>query len=135
WARTGFGTFVQSDTTVADSFGFVRMTYQLGNFVHVDTITASLVGVFAGPPPSVTFTATADTGLALAFDTTTYILGKAQVSFSVFVSTRIPVASNLTVQIGRSDSAAPAASQKFGLVNTSVIIPAGSTLGCCLQVT
>jgi len=135
WARTGFGTFVQSDTTVADSFGFARMTYQLGSFVHVDTITASLVGVFAGPPPSVTFTATADTGLALAFDTTTYILGKSQVSFGVFVSTRIPVGSNLTVQIGRSDSAAPAASQKFGLVNNSIIIPAGSNIGCCLQVT
>ena len=136
WARTGFGTFVSAnDTTVADSFGFARMTYKLGTFIHTDTITASLVGTFAGPPPSVTFTATADTGLALAFYTTTYILGKSQVSFGIFVTTRIPVSSNLTVQIGRSDSAAPAASQKFGLAGTSVIIPAGGQVGCCVQVT
>lgn len=135
WAKTGQGSLVTPDTTVADSFGFAKATYQLGTGIGTDTITASIVGVFAGAPPSVTFTATADTGLALSFDTTTYILGKSQVSYSIFVTTRIPVSQDLTVQIGRSDSAASAGSQKFGLVGTSVIIPANSQLGCCVEIT
>lgn len=136
WAKTGQGSFVNpTDTTVADSFGFAKMNYQLGAGLGTDTITASIVGVFAGPPPSVTFTATADTGLSLSFDTTAYILGKSQVSYSIFVSTRIPVSQTLTVQIGRSDSTSSAASQKFGLAGTSIIIPAGTQLGCCVQIT
>ncbi|HKV72276.1 MAG TPA: hypothetical protein VJN62_13560 [Gemmatimonadales bacterium] len=135
WAKTGQGSLVTPDTTVADSFGFAKATYQLGTGIGTDTITASIVGVFAGPPPSVTFTATADTGFTLSFDTTTYLLGKSQVSYSIFVKTRIPVSKDLTVQIGRSDSAAPAASQKFGLAGTSVLVPAGSQLGCCVQIT
>jgi hypothetical protein len=135
WAKTGQGSLVTPDTTVADSFGFAKATYQLGTGIGTDTITASIVGVFAGAPPSVTFTATADTGLALSFDTTTYILGKSQVSYSIFVKTRIPVSQDLTVQIGRSDSAASAGSRKFGLVGTSVIIPANSQLGCCVDIT
>ena len=135
WAKTGQGSLVTPDTTVADSFGFAKATYKLGTGIGTDTITASIVGVFAGPPPSVTFTATADTGLALSFDTTTYILGKSQVSYSIFVKTRIPVSQDLTVQIGRSDSAASAGSQKFGLVGTSLIIPANSQLGCCIEIT
>ncbi len=135
WAKTGLGSFVTPDTTVADSFGFAKATYKLGTGIGTDTITASIVGVFAGPPPSVTFTATADTGLTLAFDTTAYMLGKGQVSYYVTVSTRIPVGSNLTVSIGRSDSAAAPASQKFGLASNSAIIPAGSTVGCCVQIT
>lgn len=137
WAKTGQGAFVgtANDTTVADSFGFAKVGYQLGAGVGTDTITASLVGIFAGAPPSITFTATADTGLALSFDTTTYILGKSQVSYNIFVTTRIPVSQNLTVQIGRSDSAVPGASQTFSLAGTSVIIPAGTNLGCCVQIT
>lgn len=135
WSRTGLGSFKSPDTTVADSFGFAKMTYQLGTGVGTDTITASIVGVFAGAPPAVTFTATADTGLALSFDTTTYMLGKGQVSYYATVSTKIPVGSNLTVSLGRSDSGATAALQKFGLAANSVIIPAGGTVGCCIQVT
>lgn len=134
WAKTGQGSFLTpTDTTVADSFGFAKMTYQLGSGLGTDTITASLVGVFAGAPPSVTFTATADTGFALAFDATTYLLGKGQVSYCIAVSPRVPLGSNLTVQVGRSDSATPAASQKFGLVANSVIIPPGGF--ACIQVT
>ncbi|HZH39476.1 MAG TPA: hypothetical protein VFD85_00610, partial [Gemmatimonadales bacterium] len=135
WAKTGQGSLVTPDTTVADSFGFAKATYQLGTGIGTDTITASIVGVFAGPPPSVTFTATADTGFALSFDTTAYLLGKSQVSYSIFVKTRIPVSQDLTVQIGRSDSAASVGSQKFGLVGSSVLIPANSQIGCCIQIT
>ena len=135
WARTGFGSLQSPDTTVADSFGYARMTYQLGNAIGTDTITASLVGFFAGPPPSVTFTATADTGLALSFDTTTYLLGKSQVSFGILVTTRLPVHLDLAVQIGRSDSTAPAASQTFGVNTTTLVIPAGGQTACCLQIT
>ena len=136
WAKSGQGSFANpTDTTVADSFGFAKISYQLGAGLGTDTITASIVGVFAGPPPSVTFTATADTGLTLSFDTTAYMLGKGQVSYYVTVSTKIPVGSNLTVSIGRSDSAAAPASQKFGLAANSAIIPAGTTVGCCVQIT
>ena len=135
WSRIGAGSFVSGDTTVADSFGFARQTYQLGTGLGTDSITASIVGIFAGPPPSVTFTATADTGLTLAFDTTTYILGKSQTTYLIEVHTKIPVSQDLTVQITRSDSTAPGASQIFGIVGTSVTIFAGTQYGCCVQIT
>jgi len=136
WAKTGQGSFVAaSDTVVADSFGFAKMTYKLGTGLGTDTITASLVGTFAGAPPSVTFTATADTGLTLSFDTTAYMLGKGQVTPYISVSTRIPVGSNLTVHIGRSDSTAAAGAQTFGLATNSLIIPATGTVACCIQIT
>jgi len=135
WQRTGLGTLVSGDTTVADSFGFARMTYQLPASLRTDTITASLVGAFAGPPPSVTFTASADTGLALTFDTTAYIIGKSQVTYFIEVQTKIPVSQDLTVQMTRSDSSAPAGSQIFGLVGTSLTIPGGTQYGCCIEIT
>ncbi|HKR54894.1 MAG TPA: hypothetical protein VJS20_01230 [Gemmatimonadales bacterium] len=135
WAKTGLGSLVTPDTTVADSFGFAKATYKLGTGIGTDTITASIVGVFAGPPPSVTFTATADTGLTLSFDTAAYMLGKGQVSYYGLVSTRIPVGTDLTVKLGRSDSATSAGLQKFGLSANTVIIPAGTTQGCCIQIT
>ena len=135
WQRTGLGTLVSGDTTAADSFGFARMTYQLPASLRTDTITASLVGAFAGPPPSVTFTATADTGLALTFDTAAYIIGKSQVTYFIEVQSKIPVSQDLTVQLTRSDSSAPAASQIFGIVGSSMVIPAGSQYGCCTEIT
>ncbi|HEX4561053.1 MAG TPA: hypothetical protein VH113_04405, partial [Gemmatimonadales bacterium] len=135
WAKTGQGSFVTPDTTVADSFGFAKATYKLGTGLGTDTITASLVGIFAGPPPSVTFTATADTGLTLSFDTATYILGKSQVSFSIFLTSRIPVGQDLTVHIGRSDSAAAPGAQVFGIVGSTIVIPAGTQTGCCVSIT
>ena len=136
WSRTGLGSFVSAtDTTVADSFGIAKITYKLGTGLGTDTIIASLPGPVGVPHPSVTFTATADTGLTLSFDTTAYMLGKGQVSYYVTVSTKIPVGSNLTVSIGRSDSAASPASQKFGLAANSALIPTGSTVGCCVQIT
>jgi hypothetical protein len=136
WSRTGLGTFVSpTDTVVADSFGFARMTYQLGNGVGTDTITASLVGIFAGPPPSVTFTARADTGLALSFDTTAYMMGKSQLSYFIEVTTRVPVASTLNIQLSRSDSAASGSQQIFGFVGNNLSIAQGGQVACCIQLT
>ena len=135
WARIfGAGSIVGADTTTADNFGFAQLSYKLGPTVGSDSIRASLVGVFAGPAPGVTFSARADTGLALTFDTTSYMMGNGQISNYILVRTRIPVGANLLVQATSSDSAAAQASRIFTGASTVTIFQ-GDTLGCCFLLT
>jgi hypothetical protein len=135
WARIfGAGSIVGADTTAADSFGFAKLTYKLGPSIGTDSIRASLVGFFAGPPPGVTFSARADTGLALSFDTTGYMMGNGQTSNYILVRTRIPVGADLLVQATSSDSAAAPASRIFSGA-TTVTVFKGDTLACCFLLT
>lgn len=134
WVKTGLGSFVSPDTTVADSFGFAKMTYKLGTGLGTDTVTASLVGPVGVPHPSVTFTATADTGNSLSFDTTSYMLGKGQEVFAVQIHTKITAPVDLPVKISVSDSTAPAASQILAVLDTPIIIPKGLNSTCCLEI-
>lgn len=133
WVKTGLGSFVSPDTTVADSFGFAKMTYKLGTGLGTDTITASLVGPVGVPHPFVTFTATADTGNALSFDSTSYMLGAQQLTY-VSVRIKIPASAPLPITIGVSDSTLPAASQVLAVLDTPLIVPPSGTVACCIQV-